>query len=425
MSDEILPKSRTELDKQSFTRDANDKIARRVIDESNSTKLDEVKDLLIQIEENTDELELKAENINLNTDDLEEKLDITNGHLSDINSGIDVTLSSRASESTASSIATSTGIMDDWDELDRAKVNPIVGQAGVQGNAGVVTANTQRVTLATDIPLPTGTNSIGQVTANAGVNLNTSALALETTQQTTNTRIGDLTETAPISDTASSGLNGRLQRIAQRLTSIFTGLSDGTQQTKIKGNTDGTLIGNFEDAQKIVIQRTKVTGFDNTYSAAISSHTFASNPTDIFTITGSDTKTIRILRVTFSATKSTAANLGIVFLRRSTDNTGGTFTTLTNTKRDSLSPVATAQVRAYTTNPTTLGTSAGEIFATRYYFSSGTGLGFGEVGVDFEHDLGGPIILRGTNEIFSINLLGTGVTVSGNLTEITIDWTEV
>lgn len=35
-------------------------------------------------------------------------------------------------------------------------------------------------------------------------------------------RIGIVTETAPASDTASSGLNGRLQRIAQRITSLIT-----------------------------------------------------------------------------------------------------------------------------------------------------------------------------------------------------------
>jgi hypothetical protein len=44
----------------------------------------------------------------------------------------------------------SLSIIDDWDESDRAKVNPIVGQAGVQGGAGVVTALTQRVAIATD-----------------------------------------------------------------------------------------------------------------------------------------------------------------------------------------------------------------------------------------------------------------------------------
>src|SRR5689334_21635313 len=34
-------------------------------------------------------------------------------------------------------------------------------------------------------------------------------------------KLGGVTETAPASDTASSGLNGRLQRIAQRLTSLI------------------------------------------------------------------------------------------------------------------------------------------------------------------------------------------------------------
>lgn len=59
----------------------------------------------------------------------------------------------------------SLSVLDDWDESDRAKVNPIVGQAGVQGGSGTVSANTQRVVLATDVALPAGTNSIGTVTA--------------------------------------------------------------------------------------------------------------------------------------------------------------------------------------------------------------------------------------------------------------------
>jgi hypothetical protein len=57
------------------------------------------------------------------------------------------------------------------------------------GGAGAVSAAVQRVTLASDDPAVTG--------------------------------IGSLTETAPTTDTASSGINGRLQRIAQRLTSLI------------------------------------------------------------------------------------------------------------------------------------------------------------------------------------------------------------
>lgn len=44
-------------------------------------------------------------------------------------------------------------IMDDWDESDRAKVNIIVGQAGVAANAGAASATTLRTISATDDPV--------------------------------------------------------------------------------------------------------------------------------------------------------------------------------------------------------------------------------------------------------------------------------
>ena len=40
--------------------------------------------------------------------------------------------------------------MDDWDESDRAKVNLIVGQAGIAAGSGTNGATVPRVTLATD-----------------------------------------------------------------------------------------------------------------------------------------------------------------------------------------------------------------------------------------------------------------------------------
>ncbi len=62
-------------------------------------------------------------------------------------------------EASAATIATNTGnaatslsVLDDWDETDRAKVNIIVGQAGVAAGAGAVGATVQRVTLASDDP---------------------------------------------------------------------------------------------------------------------------------------------------------------------------------------------------------------------------------------------------------------------------------
>lgn len=76
-------------------------------------------------------------------------------------------------------------------------------------------ANSLAVTVASD---QSAVAVSGTVTANAGTNLNTSALLTETADAG---RIGIVTETAPGTDTASSGLNGRLQRIAQRLTSLI------------------------------------------------------------------------------------------------------------------------------------------------------------------------------------------------------------
>lgn len=46
----------------------------------------------------------------------------------------------------------SLAILDDWDESDRAKVNLIVGQAGIAAGAGSVGATVPRVTLASDDP---------------------------------------------------------------------------------------------------------------------------------------------------------------------------------------------------------------------------------------------------------------------------------
>lgn len=74
-------------------------------------------------------------------------------------------------EASAAAIKTAVEIIDDWDETDRCKVNPISGQVGVAGGSGVVGATTQRVVLATDVALPTGSNAIGKLAANSGVDI--------------------------------------------------------------------------------------------------------------------------------------------------------------------------------------------------------------------------------------------------------------
>jgi hypothetical protein len=78
-------------------------------------------------------------------------------------SGVVNATTQRVVLSTDDPAVTSLGVMDDWDEADRAKVNLIVGQAGVAAGSGVVNATTQRVVLATDVGLPAGTSSLGKI----------------------------------------------------------------------------------------------------------------------------------------------------------------------------------------------------------------------------------------------------------------------
>lgn len=96
--------------------------------------------------------------------------------------------------------------------------------------------------------LDTKTPALGQALAAASTPVVLTAAQLATltppaaitgflTEADFDTKTGSLTETAPATDTASSGLNGRLQRIAQRLTSLISALGSPFQAGGSIGNT--------------------------------------------------------------------------------------------------------------------------------------------------------------------------------------------
>lgn len=94
------------------------------------------------------------------------------------------------------------------------------------------------------LPLPSGgATSAKQDTAQTRFNL----LATEATIAGVDTKAGSLTETAPGTDTASSGLNGRLQRVAQRLTSLIALLPVSLGQ-KVKAASFAVTIASDQDA---------------------------------------------------------------------------------------------------------------------------------------------------------------------------------
>lgn len=90
--------------------------------------------------------------------------------------------------------------------------------------------------------------------------------ALDASITTTNTEIGGLTETAPATDTASSGLNGRLQRIAQRLTSLIALLPGSLGQKAMSASLAVTIASDQASipvASTLSAETTKVIGTVN------------------------------------------------------------------------------------------------------------------------------------------------------------------
>ncbi len=210
--------------------------------------------------------------------------------------------------------------------------------------------------------------------------------------------------------------------------------SAGVEQTPVQSTPAGGLHSNLRDESGNQLLGRKLPSESipsikaeaPTYSAMIAGLVTAASATDIFTITGSNTKTIRITKVRISGSQTTHSWRTFIGLRRSTANTGGTSTTRTATTHDSNNEAATAVVRAYTANPT-LGTLAGELRAERISLpintptnAQGNGPGY-PLTWEFAQD-GQPIILRGASQVFSINL--NGVSLAGPSLDIYIEWTE-
>jgi hypothetical protein len=97
---------------------------------------------------------------------------------------------------------------------DDAAVTSLAALAARDKGAGATSANTARVVLATESLTALSQPALGRASA---ANSQPSVLSNEDYAA-----LGSLTETAPATDTASSGLNGRLQRIAQRFTTLLT-----------------------------------------------------------------------------------------------------------------------------------------------------------------------------------------------------------
>lgn len=122
-------------------------------------------------------------------------------------------------------------IIDDWDESDRAKVNPIVGQAGIAAGAGAVGVTVPRVTLASDDPAVTALQLIDNAVSGAGFNITQfggAAVPIGAGVEATAVRV-----TLPTDGTGVVGITGAALTALQLIDNIVSGA--GVNVTQVNG----------------------------------------------------------------------------------------------------------------------------------------------------------------------------------------------
>lgn len=159
------------------------------------------------------------------------------------------------------------------------------------------------------------------------------------------------------------------------------------------------------------------------YMAAAKGLVPAASPTNVCTITGSSTKTIRVYKIVVDGTQTTAGTIIMRLIKQSAADSGGAATNPAGVPLDSTQAAATATIAAYTGNPTP-GASVGDIAAVNVFIPAPATVlseGVPVEGVQFDFSQA-PVVIRGTAEVLAIHLNGTTLT-GGNL-NISILYTE-
>jgi hypothetical protein len=183
--------------------------------------------------------------------------------------------------------------------------------------------------------------------------------------------------------------------------------------------------GSYDQARSAVgslgITAVNSEGSKTTYSAGITGFTPAATPTDFFQITGSATKTVRLLRVSISGFATAAISEDVQLLKRSTASTGGTPTAATIVPHDSNNAAGTAVVNSFAANPSPLGTLTGLVRAAKLNLGA-TGAA-GSIVWDFTTRNGQGLVLRAVAQSLNLNWNGAAVP-AGTLLDIDVEFTE-
>lgn len=163
--------------------------------------------------------------------------------------------------------------------------------------------------------------------------------------------------------------------------------------------------------------------YKTTYVASSPTYTAVASATDVFTIAGSSTKTIKVLKIFAEARGAGTTSFNSYYLiKRSTADSSGTSTEVTAVPLDSANAAATAAVKRWTANPT-LGTTVGQTeYATIWTSLANSGTAPFHQAIFDADKFGQAVVLRGTAEMLAVNCNGS--TPNSTTVQFTVVWTE-
>lgn len=313
----------------------------------------------------------------------------------------EATLATRATEATLLTRATEATVATLGTEATLALIKAKTDNLDVLLSTRTKPADSQIVTGTLIVTQATGTNlhvvvDSGTITANIGT---TNGLALDAT----------LTKLTIPPGTAIGTNTGAMIM--------------GSVTTNAPAYTTGQINPiNMTVTGRVRTSASPVDGDKETFSASAIGIAPATTPLDVFTLTGSSTRTVRITKITLSGTQTTTGTIDVLLIKRSTANTGGTSTTPAIVPHDSTNAAATAVFRAYTVDPT-LGTAVGNVLARKINIPSAVDDVLHSDGVLFEAVRPGQaIVLRGVGEMLAVSL--NSVTLTGGNLDCTFEFTE-
>lgn len=156
------------------------------------------------------------------------------------------------------------------------------------------------------------------------------------------------------------------------------------------------------------------------YSASTNTITSATAATDIAALCGNANNTVLLYSLRVSCTQTTAGNVPVTIVKRSSGYTG-TWSTMTATPQDSNYGVVQSTAIFFTANPT-VGTLVGHLDNYKLGCMASASASANDIYISPADWRNKPIVLRGSSQCVAVNLEAT--TVTGGSFTTTFSWIE-